>query len=357
MATNLSISGKLTVGGRVNLTSITASRVLVTDASKNIVSSSITNTELGYLDGVTSAIQTQLNNKAASSHTHSAATTSTAGFMSTSDKTKLDGIASGANKYTLPTASSSTLGGVKTTSTVTSTSGLTACPIISGVPYYKDTNTKYSLSSFGITATAAELNKLDGCTATVTELNYVDGVTSNIQTQLNGKAASSHNHSASNITSGTLPITRGGTGATSASAARTALGAAALSHTHAKNQAILSISGLEGSTASPLYFSYALNATYSWDLTNWSGTDPTINSSDGVVFSSDKVIHIQFLIMSGIDEYTGVTLDGVISKTQGNQLYTENSNVVLCKSIAAIVPYSGSGSKPLSMIKIIFTEL
>lgn len=45
--------------------------------------------------------------------------------------------------YTLPTASS-TLGGVKTTSTVTSTSGLTACPIISGVVYYKDTNTTYS---------------------------------------------------------------------------------------------------------------------------------------------------------------------------------------------------------------------
>ena len=40
-----------------------------------------------------------------------------------------------------PTASSTTLGGVKTTSTVTSTSGLTACPIIGGVPYYKDTNT------------------------------------------------------------------------------------------------------------------------------------------------------------------------------------------------------------------------
>lgn len=41
------------------------------------------------------------------------------------------------NNYSLPTASS-TLGGVKTTSTVTSTSGLTACPIIAGVPYYKD---------------------------------------------------------------------------------------------------------------------------------------------------------------------------------------------------------------------------
>lgn len=34
-----------------------------------------------------------------------------------------------------------------------------------------------------------------------------------------GAAASSHNHSASNITSGTLPLTRGGTGATSASGA------------------------------------------------------------------------------------------------------------------------------------------
>ena len=92
--------------------------------------------------------------------------------------------------YTLPTASS-TLGGVKTTSTVTSTSGLTACPIISGVPYYKDTNNTYTLSSFSVTATAAELNVLDGITATTAELNYCDGVTSNIQTQLNGKLSTS----------------------------------------------------------------------------------------------------------------------------------------------------------------------
>lgn len=38
-----------------------------------------------------------------------------------------------------------------------------------------------TLSSLGVTATAAELN-------------YIDGVTSNIQTQLNGKAAASHTH-------------------------------------------------------------------------------------------------------------------------------------------------------------------
>lgn len=44
-----------------------------------------------------------------------------------------------------------------------------------------------TLSSFGITASSAEINILDGATLTTTELNYVDGVTSDIQTQLNGK--------------------------------------------------------------------------------------------------------------------------------------------------------------------------
>lgn len=55
--------------------------------------------------------------------TYSAATTSTAGLMSSADKTKLDGIATGANKYTLPAAGSS-LGGVKTGGDVTISSGV-----------------------------------------------------------------------------------------------------------------------------------------------------------------------------------------------------------------------------------------
>lgn len=117
-------------------------------------------------------------------------TTGNPGLMSVADKVKLNGIADGANNYSLPTASS-TLGGVKTTSTVTSTTGLTACPIISGVPYYKDTNTTYSLSSFGVTASA-------------TELNYTKGVTSAIQTQLNNKASSSHTHAYLPTAGGTM---------------------------------------------------------------------------------------------------------------------------------------------------------
>lgn len=39
----------------------------------------------------------------------------------------------------------------------------------------------------GVTADATELNILDGATLTTTELNYVDGVTSAIQTLLDGK--------------------------------------------------------------------------------------------------------------------------------------------------------------------------
>ena len=55
-------------------------------------------------------------------------------------------------------------------------------------------NTTYSLGSFGITASAAEIN-------------YTKGVTSSIQTQLNGKAASSHSHSSVNDASNGVKTT------------------------------------------------------------------------------------------------------------------------------------------------------
>jgi len=52
-------------------------------------------------------------------------------------------------------------------------------------------------------ATDADLTKLHAVTATSTELNYIDGATSNIQTQLSGKAATSHTHTASQISDST----------------------------------------------------------------------------------------------------------------------------------------------------------
>ena len=49
----------------------------------------------------------------------------------------------------IPKAGSYSLGTVMTTSMVTSKTNYTACPIIEGVPYYKDTNTTYSNWSLG----------------------------------------------------------------------------------------------------------------------------------------------------------------------------------------------------------------
>jgi hypothetical protein len=61
---NLSPNGTgINVLANAQVTSLTASRVVVSDASDNLVSSSVTNTELDYVSGVTSAIQTQLNSK------------------------------------------------------------------------------------------------------------------------------------------------------------------------------------------------------------------------------------------------------------------------------------------------------
>ena len=58
-ASSTHVHGNITNDGKL----ATASRVVVTDASGNIDTSSVTGTELGYLSGVTSSIQTQLNSK------------------------------------------------------------------------------------------------------------------------------------------------------------------------------------------------------------------------------------------------------------------------------------------------------
>jgi hypothetical protein len=58
-----------------------------------------------------------------------------------------------------------------------------------------------------VTASAAELNILDGITASTAELNYVDGVTSDIQTQLNAKAPLADPTFTGTVTAGNLDIT------------------------------------------------------------------------------------------------------------------------------------------------------
>ena len=81
------------------------------------------------------------------SHGHGGATQSAAGFMSAADKKKLDGIAEGANKYSLPTATSNVLGGVKTGANITNSNGVlsvTAADVTNALGYAppkQDTNT------------------------------------------------------------------------------------------------------------------------------------------------------------------------------------------------------------------------
>lgn len=227
---------------------LTASRVLVSNSSGKIAaSSSITTTELGYLDGVTSKIQTQLDKKLSMS----GGTSLVAGDDLNNFKTPGNYISSSGSVSAdiLNAPLNSTGFKLIVIEGYSSAKFIQIAEANTNVMYHRyfngsswsdwaefyDSSNLPPIEKLGITATAAELNildgvtattaeinKLDGLTATTTELNYVDGVTSAIQSQLDGKAASSHNHAASNITSGTLssdrlptvPATKGGTGKT-----------------------------------------------------------------------------------------------------------------------------------------------
>ncbi len=135
-------------GAATTITSdnLTTGKVLISDSNGKVAVSDITSTELGYLNDVSSNVQTQLDGKADSSHSHSASNI-TSGTLS-SDR--------------LPTVPISKGGTGATTA-------------------------ENALTNLGITATASELNKLDGVTTTTTQLNYLNTTTSDIQTQLDGK--------------------------------------------------------------------------------------------------------------------------------------------------------------------------
>ena len=114
--------------------------------------------------------------KWANEFTYGYASSSSGGLMSSTDKTNLDAavtklnnIADGANNYTLPVASNTILGGVKTTSNVSDTSDYTPCPIVNGVPYYMNTVGSYTLpvasnTTLGGVKTTSEVSSTSGYT-------------------------------------------------------------------------------------------------------------------------------------------------------------------------------------------------
>ncbi len=102
-------------------------------------------------------------------------------------------------------------------------------------------NIRVNLSSTSAASFDGSADVNPGVTGTLPVSSGGTGATSAAAARSNlGAASASHTHYASDITSGTLPASRlptipisgGGTGATSASAARSNLGAASVSHTH-----------------------------------------------------------------------------------------------------------------------------
>ena len=69
---DMSAAGLATFNNNVIVSGLTASTALTSNGSKQLTSSAVTDTELGYLDGVTSAIQTQLAAKAATTYVDNA---------------------------------------------------------------------------------------------------------------------------------------------------------------------------------------------------------------------------------------------------------------------------------------------
>jgi hypothetical protein len=148
----------MSTGTAQALADLTGTEVQVLDGA------TLTTTELNYVDGVTSAVQTQIDGKQAQA----------------TDLTNLSSMQTGASAE-LASLTSTELdildGATVTTAEVN---------ILDGV-----TSTTAELNILdGVTATTAEINIIDGVTATTAELNYTDGVTSAIQTQIDGKQAS-----------------------------------------------------------------------------------------------------------------------------------------------------------------------
>lgn len=121
------INGTLEVTGETTLSGETASSAVILDGSKKLKSSStVSSTELGYLDGVTSAIQTQIDGKEPTITTLSVAKGGTGATTLTANNVIL-GNGSSAVQFVAPGASGNVL--TSNGTTWTSTAGTSSNPV------------------------------------------------------------------------------------------------------------------------------------------------------------------------------------------------------------------------------------
>lgn len=199
-------------GAATTITSnnLTTGRALVSNSSGKVATSDVTATELSYLDGVTSNIQTQLNKKLESAPVTSVNNKTGAVTLSASDVGALP------DTTVIPTVNNATLtiqknGSTVKTFTANASSDVTAnitvpttVAELSDASSYATTtqldakqNTitggATTITSSNLIANCALVSSLSGKVAvsavTSAELGYLEGATSNIQSQINSYAA------------------------------------------------------------------------------------------------------------------------------------------------------------------------
>ena len=325
---------------------LTASRALISNSSGVLTVSAVTSTELGYLDGVTSAIQTQLNGKAASSHNHdhsningldadtvaiadedgvlasSAVTTTELGYLSgvtSAIQTQLNGKAASSHgthvSYGTTTAAVGTAAAAGSATTVSRSDNVHALPSSIAVSYLA-----------ALTASRAVVTdtngKLTASAVTSTELGYLDGVTSAIQTQLDGKAASSHG---THVSYGTTTAA-----VSTAAAAGSATTVSRSDHVHAlpTNIAASKINGLTASralvsnssgvvtvsavTSTELGYLDGVTSAIQTQL-NGKATTVTYTASVGTTWTGSEAPYTQTITVSGITANDNPIVDVVLS--------------------------------------------
>ena len=165
------------VTGNLKLSPKTANTAIYLDSNKRIQSSATTDTELGYVSGVTSAIQTQLNAKQAT--ITGAATTITSSNLTVSRAVVSDG----SGKVAAATTTATEIGYVNGVTSAIQTQLNAKQATITGAAT--------TITSSDLTVSRALVSDGSGkvavATTTSTEIGYVNGVTSAIQTQINGK--------------------------------------------------------------------------------------------------------------------------------------------------------------------------
>ena len=215
----LNVNGSGLFASGLNLSNQTASTIASFDSNKNIVSLATntypTLTELSYIKGVTSAVQTQIDTKATTATTITAGSGLAGGGSLASNRTidigQGDGISVSADSIAVDSTVVRTTGTQSITGAKTFTDATVfATGITASGNFTMSNQTASTIAGYDASKNVSSLS-----TATypnLTELSYVKGATSALQTQIDGKAASSHMHISSNITdfnssvSGLLPV-------------------------------------------------------------------------------------------------------------------------------------------------------